>query len=411
MPQPSRQRSRAMSNGNRSLPTLPTWRVVMMLVVMLMSPFAAAGPLAAQGGTPPPDIALTPVAGGFERPLGVVQPDDGSGRLFVVEQGGLVKIVADGTVAPEPFLDLTPLVGTNGSERGLLSLAFHPEYAENGFFYVDYTDTNGDTVIARYQVSEDPGRADPDSAQVLMTVDQPFPNHNGGLLLFGPDGYLYVGLGDGGSAGDPHGNGQNVGTVLGTLLRIDVDPERVTDDQPYLIPEDNPFVDQAGARPEIWAYGLRNPWRFSFDRETDDLWIADVGQGAWEEVNYQPAESDGGENYGWVIREGAHCYPEGDACPTEGLTDPVAEYSHEFGYSVTGGYVYRGEAVPDLHGVYLFADYGSGLLWGLIRDGDGWVMTAPLETGLSISAFGEDLDGELYVTAFDGTVYQITAIS
>ncbi|HEV2108598.1 MAG TPA: PQQ-dependent sugar dehydrogenase [Thermomicrobiales bacterium] len=408
MPEQSRHCGQIRDRRPITAATLSIWRLAVVLALALVSLPLGHGQLAAQGDASPLDISLTPVVAGFDQPLGVVQPDDGTDRLFVVEQSGQIKIVTDGEIAPRPFLDLTSVVGTNGSERGLLSLAFHPDYAENRFFYVDYTDTNGDSVIARYQVSDDPGLADPESEQVLMRVDQPFPNHNGGLLLFGPDGYLYVGFGDGGSAGDPHGNAQDLGTVLGTILRLDVDPDAVTDETPYLIPEDNPFVNEAGARPEIWAYGLRNPWRFSFDRETGDLWIADVGQNAWEEVNYQPAASDGGENYGWVIREGAHCYPEGDTCTTEGLVDPVAEYSHDLGYSVTGGYVYRGEAVPDLNGTHLFADFGSGLMWGLTRDGDDWVMTAPLETGLTISAFGEDLAGELYVTSFDGTVYRVT---
>ncbi len=407
---PKRSRHDGQTRDRRPITSSPLsmWRLAVVLALALVSLPIGYGRLAAQGDVSPPDISLTPVVDGFDRPLGVVQPDDGTDRLFVVEQSGQIKIVADGAVARRPFLDLTGVVDTNGSERGLLSLAFHPDYAENGFFYVDYTDTNGDSVIARYRVSDDPSLADPESEQVVMRVDQPFPNHNGGLLLFGPDGYLYVGFGDGGSAGDPHGNGQNLGTVLGAILRLDVDPDAVTDETPYLIPEDNPFVNEAGARPEIWAYGLRNPWRFSFDRETGDVWIADVGQNAWEEVNYQPAESGGGENYGWVMREGAHCYPEGDTCSTEGLVDPVAEYSRDLGISVTGGYVYRGEAVSDLNGTYLFADFGSGLIWGLTRDGDDWVMTEPLETGLTISAFGEDLAGELYLTAFDGTVYRVT---
>lgn len=384
------------------------WLIAVLVGMVLggMAPVSGLG--AAQDDQWRLEVTLSPVVDGFDQPLGVVQPDDGSDRLFVVEQGGLIKIVREGATLDEPFLDVTDVVGTNGSERGLLSMAFHPDYAENGLFYIDYTDTNGDSVIARYQVSDDPDRADRESAQTLMQVDQPFANHNGGLLRFGPDGYLYIGFGDGGSGGDPNGNAQNLQTVLGKVLRLDVDPEAVTDDQPYLIPEDNPFVDQAGARPEIWAYGLRNPWRFSFDRETGDLWISDVGQNAWEEVNFAPASSGGGENYGWVIREGTHCYPEGDDCASEGLVAPVAEYSHAFGVSVTGGYAYRGDDVASLEGVYLFADFGSGLMWGLRRDGDEWVMSEPVETDLTISAFGEGLEGELYMTAFDGTVYEVT---
>ncbi|MEJ7761876.1 MAG: PQQ-dependent sugar dehydrogenase [Thermomicrobiales bacterium] len=396
----------------------PTALRRLAVVTLVVSLFAALAPLAAglapvaAQGEPDPDlsafgITLTPLVEGFEQPLGVVQPDDDTGRLFVVEQPGWVQVVVDGAIAPAPFLDITDLVGSDGSEQGLLSLAFHPQYADNGLFYVNYTDLEGDTVIARYAVSADPALADPASEQVLMRVDQPYPNHNGGLVLFGPDGYLYAGFGDGGSGGDPEGNAQDLGTVLGKMLRLDVDPAAVTAEEPYLIPADNPFAGQAGARPEIWSYGLRNPWRFSFDRETGDLWIADVGQGAWEEVNHQPASSTGGENYGWVIREGAHCYPEGDDCATGGLVEPVAEYGHDLGVSVTGGYVYRGAEMPELAGVYLFADFGTGLVWGTVPDGDGWATTAPVETGLNISAFGEDLAGELYVTAFDGTLYQV----
>jgi len=386
-----------------------------LALVTLLAAFALIGSgrgRAAAQDDAGPDLAafgvtLTALVEGFEQPLGVVQPDDGTGRLFVVEQSGRVQVVADGSIGPAPFLDITDRVGSDGSEQGLLSLAFHPAYAENGLFYVNYTDLNGDTVIARYAVTDDPALADPASEQVLMRVDQPYPNHNGGLLLFGPDGYLYAGFGDGGSGGDPEGNAQNLGTVLGKMIRLDVDPAAVTAEDPYLIPEDNPFVGQAGARPELWAYGLRNPWRFSFDRETGDLWIADVGQGAWEEVNVQPADSAGGENYGWVIREGAHCFPEGEDCPTDGLVEPVAEYGHDLGISVTGGYVYRGEAVTALAGVYLFADFGSGLVWGTAPDGDGWATSEPVETDLNISAFGEDLAGELYLTAFDGTLYAV----
>ena len=397
-----------------SAPTTSRSRLVVLLMalVAVVAPVAIGmAPAGAQGGGDPDlstfSVTLEPLTSGFEQPLGVVQPDDGTGRLFVVEQPGRVQVVSDGVISPEPFLDITDRVGSDGSEQGLLSIAFHPAYADNGLFYVNYTDLEGDSVIARYAVTADPAVADPDSEQVLMRVDQPYPNHNGGLVLFGPDGYLYAGFGDGGSGGDPEGNAQDLGTVLGKMLRLDVDPETVTADEPYLIPADNPFVGQAGARPEIWSYGLRNPWRFSFDRETADLWIADVGQGAWEEVNVQPADSPGGENYGWVIREGAHCYPEGEDCATEGLVDPVAEYGHDLGVSVTGGYVYRGEAVPDLAGIYLFADFGTGLVWGTAPDGDGWATSEPVETGLNISAFGEDVTGELYVTAFDGTLYRV----
>jgi len=382
-------------------------------LAVLVGPAAA---LRAQEATPfdPAGfgIGLEPVAGGFERPVFVADPRDGSGRLFVVEQPGVIRIVRSGEVQPEPFLDIVDLVESEGSEQGLLSLAFAPDYAESGEFYVGYTaregEGAGDNTIARYRVSaDDPDRADPASGEILLAVPDPYSNHNGGLVMFGPDGYLYAGLGDGGAAGDPEGNGQNPGTLLGSILRLDV--ENAGDETPYAIPEDNPFADGAEGRPEIWAYGLRNPWRFSFDRETGDLWIADVGQNRIEEVNFQPADSPGGENYGWAITEGTTCFRD-DECGTEGLTLPVAEYRHEEGgCSVTGGYVYRGEAVPALRGVYLYADYCTGLLWGLGRDAAGeWVETEPIETGLQISSFSEDASGELYLTAFDGTVYRIT---
>ncbi|MGH2618039.1 MAG: PQQ-dependent sugar dehydrogenase [Thermomicrobiales bacterium] len=355
-------------------------------------------------------IALEPVAAGFTRPLYVADPGDGSGRLFVVEQDGLIRIVRGGEILPAPFLDLTGVVDRRGAERGLLGLAFHPPFAENGLFYVAYTGpvTN---VVERYTVSsDDPDRADPSTAQTVLRIDDPFSNHNGGMLAFGPDGYLYTSFGDGGSSGDPNGNGQNLGTLLGKLLRIDVDPGRVTPEQPYLTPPDNPFVDRAGARPEIWAYGLRNPWRFSFDRETGDLWIADVGQGAREEVNIVPAGTTGA-NLGWNVTEGSTCFAAA-SCDTTGQILPVTEYGRDFGNSVTGGYVYRGAAFPALRGVYFYADFGSGLLWGLIRDPDGaWLSAGPIETGLNISSFGEDAAGELYLTAFDGTLYRVIASS
>ena len=370
--------------------------------------------------TPPFDpaafgVALEPVAGGFDRPLHVADPGDDSGRLFVVEQEGRIRIVRDGEVLAEPFLDIVEIVESGGSEQGLLSVAFHPDYAENGFFYVGYTarpeeGSVGDNTVARYRVSaDDPDRADPDSAVVLLAVPDPYRNHNGGLVLFGPDGYLYVGLGDGGSGGDPHGHGQDPGTLLGSLLRLDVDPEAVSDQEPYRIPEDNPFADGEGGAPEVWAYGLRNPWRFSFDRATGDLYVADVGQNAIEEVNFRPADRAGGENYGWNITEGTACFAA-DPCDTEDLTLPVAEYGRDLGNSVTGGYVYRGEDHPALRGVYLFADFGSGLLWGLGRDSGGeWALSDPVATDLPVSSFGEDAAGALYVTAFDGTLYRVVA--
>jgi glucose/arabinose dehydrogenase len=294
--------------------------------------------------------------------------------------------------------------GGGYTERGLLGLAFHPNYAENGLFFVNYTNRSGNTEVVRYNVmADDPDQADPASATTLLTVTQPYANHNGGHLAFGPDGYLYIGLGDGGSGGDPQGNGQNRTALLGKMLRIDVDSG-----DPYGIPEDNPFVNDSAYRPETWALGFRNPWRYSFDRATGDLYIADVGQGNWEEVSFQPADSEGGENYGWNIFEANH--------PFEGSGDraafvmPIAEYSHSEGISITGGYVYRGEAIPDLQGVYLYGDWGSGRIWAAYRDESGtWQTSEFMETGHSISSFGEDEAGELYAVDYSGSVLRFEA--
>jgi glucose/arabinose dehydrogenase len=354
------------------------------------------------------------VAEGFDRPVHVADPGDGSGRLFVVEQEGRIRIVRDGETEPEPFLDIVDRVESGGNEQGLLGIAFHPDFAENGLFFVGYTARGGDgagnNTVARFRVADDPDRADRESGAILLSVPDPFRNHNGGLVAFGPDGYLYVGFGDGGASGDPEENAEDPSALLGKILRIDVD--RPDAGQPYGIPADNPFADGVDGAPEVWAYGLRNPWRFSFDRETGDLWIADVGQNAREEVNVQSAESAGGENYGWDLMEGSACF-EDAACEATAedldLVLPVAEYGRDLGISVTGGYVYRGEAVPGLRGVYLFADFGTGLLWGLGRDAAGeWVTSEPVETGINPSSFGEDAAGELYVTDLNGGLYRVT---
>ncbi len=355
----------------------------------------------------PTPYRLVEVASGFSRPLDLTHAGDGSGRLFVVEQSGQIKIVQDGQVLPEPFLDVSDRIspealGNGYTERGLLGLAFHPNYAENGFFFIDYTDHNGHTVIARYRVSEDdPNRADPQSAEPILYVQQPYANHNGGQLAFGPDGYLYVSLGDGGSGGDPESNGQNLRTLLGTLLRLDVDTEA---GEGYVVPEDNPFVDRKDARPEIWAWGLRNVWRFSFDRATGDLYMADVGQNKWEEINFQPADSQGGENYGWNAYEGSHPYSGKE--PASEVVMPILEYGHENGWcSVTGGYVYRGEALPGLQGYYLYSDWCTGTIWAAQRDENGdWQSLISLESGRQVSSFGEDEDGELYLVDYAGSV-------
>ena len=329
----------------------------------------------------------------------------GDGRLFITQQAGRVVVWNGSEILAAPFLDITPLV-SSGGERGLLSVAFHPRYFENGFFYVNYTDTQGDTVIARYSVSRtDPNRADPTTGVNLLRIDQPFPNHNGGQLQFGPDGYLYIGMGDGGSGGDPGNRAQNLGDLLGKMLRIDVDGAA-----PYAVPSSNPFLNRAGARGEIWAYGLRNPWRFSFDRANGDLWIADVGQGSFEELSRQPGTSRGGENYGWRRMEGTHCFNPGTNCNDGTLTLPVIQYDHGAGAcSVTGGYVYRGLRYPRLYGMYFFGDYCNGMIWVATPTPTGAYHAQLLrDTSLLISTFGEDVNGELYVADHRGAIYQVT---
>jgi glucose/arabinose dehydrogenase len=354
-------------------------------------------------------ISLELVTNRLDNPVLATHAGDGSGRLFIVEQTGAIWIFRDGALSQRPFLDVEPLISCCG-ERGLLGLAFHPRYEENGFFYINYTNIQGDTIIARYQVSADPDVADPTSARTLMEIDQPFANHNGGHLAFGPDGFLYIGMGDGGSGGDPLNSGQSLQTRLGKMHRIDVDAG-----SPYTIPPDNPFVGQPNRVAETWAYGLRNPWRFSFDRETGDLYIGDVGQGQWEEIDFQPAGSPGGQNYGWRIMEGLHCFNPSTNCNQMGLTLPIHEYSHSQGNcSVTGGYVYRGSQIPGLVGTYIFGDYCTGTIWGLKRNASGvWERTVLLDTNLNISSFGEDEAGEVYVCDLPrpanrpGAVYRI----
>ena len=349
------------------------------------------------------DVGLELVADGFNQPLFVTDANDGSDRLFVVEKGGIIRIIDGDTVLEMPFLDLTGQVVADGYEQGLLGLAFAPDYAESGFFYVNYIDLTGSTVVSRFSVSEDPNLADPQSESIVLRQEQPYPNHNGGVMMFGPDNYLYIGFGDGGSGGDPQGNAQRLDTWLGKILRIEVDPNYIAEGETYAIPEDNPFVDEEGALPEIWAYGLRNPWRFSFDLETGDMWIGDVGQGEIEEVDYLPIDLDSGQNLGWNVMEGTACFL-GAGCDMSGFLLPVLEYTHGDGScSITGGYVYRGEDMPDLNGTYLFADFCSGLLWGGGQDANAdWVMSEPIGTGMAISSFGEDDAGNLYLTDLNG---------
>lgn len=329
---------------------------------------------------------------GLQRPVDLQA--DGSGRLFIIEKVGRIRIIENGQLLEAPFLDISERVGSSGNEQGLLGLALHPQYAQNGRFFVNYTDINGDTSISRFQVSDDPNVADPASEVKLFGVDQPFRNHNGGGLVFGPDGYLYAGLGDGGSQGDPMGNAQNTNNLLGKVLRLDVDSA-----DPYAVPADNPFGN------EIWHYGLRNPWRLSFDKLTGDLYIGDVGQNAWEEIDFLEAGSPGGANFGWNYREGPHDY-RGNG-PAD-LVDPVAEYSHsEGGCSITGGYVYRGGTLPEWHGIYLYADYCTGFIWGLIRSDNGWQNQMLFDTDVNITSFGQDESSELYLIDDSGGIYRL----
>jgi glucose/arabinose dehydrogenase len=353
---------------------------------------------------------FTKIAGGLSDPVYVTGAGDGSGRLFIVEQVGRIRVVKNGVLLPTPFLDIHTLVASGG-ERGLLSVAFHPDFKANGVFIVDYTRASatpsnvGDTVIARYRAAPNADVADRASGQILLTIQQPQANHNGGLVKFGPDGFLYIGMGDGGNGGDlgaghaPEGNGQSLTTLLGKLLRIQVGATG-----PYTIPAGNPNLG-AGTKREIWAYGLRNPWRFSFDRATGDLFIGDVGQNAWEEIDFQSRTAAGGQNYGWPFWEATHRYRLG---PTRaGDVKPMTEYSHASGQcSVTGGYVYRGAKIPALSGFYIFGDYCAGRLWTLVRFGGRWRVASLRDTSYLISSFGEDDSGELYLVDHSGTVYR-----
>ena len=337
----------------------------------------------------------------FNRPLDLQSPEDGTNRLFVAEQGGLIKVFENSETVSETtnFLDISSRT-VSTSELGLLGLAFHPDYANNGFVYVTYTPRETLSVISRFKVSDtDANRIDVASETILLQMEQPFTNHNGGQLAFGPDGYLYIASGDGGGSGDPQGNAQNLGTLLGKLLRIDVNAQE--NGLNYAIPSDNPFVNEPGARPEIYAYGLRNPWRFSFDDQTNTLWAGDVGQGELEEIN----RIEKGGNYGWNILEGTSCY-SAQECDREGILAPFFEYDHSANdKSITGGYVYRGNELPKLKGYYIYGDFISGRIWGLDPQGNNQLI---LETGLPIASFGTDADKELYICSFDGKIYKLT---
>ena len=374
-----------------------------MLFRLIALTTMAVAALSAQDN-PLETIQFEPLAEGLAQPTAIVPAPDGSNRFFVLERAGRIRIVDNDEILTEPFLDIHNPVRSVGAEQGLLGLAFDPQYATNGYFFIHYSGEGGGTVLSRFRVSSDPDRADPASEQVYLTQEQPYPNHNGGQMAFGPDGYLYLGLGDGGSAGDPENRAQNLSSLLGKILRLDV-----SGDPPAQAAPRNPFASQAGARPEIWAYGLRNPWRFSFDRLTGDLFIGDVGQNAREEIDFLRADG-GGENYGWRRMEGSACYNPSSNCETGSLVPPILEYSHDGGEcSVTGGYRYRGGASPELEGLYFFGDYCTGAMWAGREEGGAWTMLGPLETGFSISTFGEDAAGELLVADYStGTLYRFT---
>ena len=372
---------------------------------MLMALALACGGGGGSDDAPPTSgVTLEQVVSGLSFPLDFAAPPGDASRWFIAEKGGRIRVVRDASLVTAPFLDLSSQV-SGGSEQGLLGIAFHPRYPADPRIFVDYTDLAGDTHVASYRVSSDADRADPSSAIDVLFVDQPFANHNGGGLAFGADGFLYVALGDGGSEGDPQGNGQSLATLLGKILRLDVDSAL-----PYAIPAGNPFGSTPGARAEIWSFGLRNPFRFSFDREAGDLYIGDVGQDQREEIDFAPASSGGGENYGWNRTEGTLCFGASD-CDRSGITLPITEYDHQGGAcSVTGGYVYRGDRIPSLRGHYFYGDFCAGFVKSLRVDGGSaadqrdW---PELDPGGQITSFGQDTAGEVYIVTAGGDVFRI----
>ncbi len=365
------------------------WGLLLFLALFGIITAVYAAPVQQTISAPNPvDYKLTQVASGLSKPVYFTHSGDGTGRQFIVEQSGKIKVWQNGTVMPTPFLDVSSLIATGGSEQGLLGLAFSPNYAQNGQFFIDYTNAQGDTIIARYTVSaSNPNVANAASATQVLFVDQPYSNHNGGNLNFGKDGLLYVGMGDGGSGGDPQNNAQNLNSMLGKMLRID--------------------VSQANFPVQIWALGIRNPWRWSFDRLTGDFYMGDVGQDMYEEVDFWPANGAVGANYGWNIYEGFHNYKTGSI---SGAISPIAEYDHSQGCSITGGYVYRGANMPTLQGYYLYADYCNGNMWAAFRNGTTWQSARFLTPGFSVSSFGEDQAGELYVIDYSGKVWRIDSV-
>ncbi len=355
------------------------------------------------------EIEVENFTSGFNSTVDLAHADDE--RLFVVEQGGRIKIIdGDGNTLPDAFLNIQNKISSGNGEQGLLGLAFHPDFVNNGYFYVNYTAGNLNTRVSRFSVStNNPNLADPNSEIVLLEFDQPFGNHNGGDLAFGPDGFLYIGTGDGGAGGDPQGNSQNRQNFLGKLLRIDV----TTNFSAYTIPADNPFVNDPSTLDEIWSFGIRNPWRWSFDQLTGDIWMGDVGQNAREEINFQPANSTGGENYGWNCREGfiAYISPTSACAGVTDFTEPIFDYQtgSSAGCSVTGGIRYRGCEYPELYGKYVFGDFCSGRFWTTDFVNGNWVTEVALNSNISISGFGEDVNNELYVLDLNGTIYRVVA--
>ena len=400
---------------------------VLAMLLGLMWPLALLFASATLQADAPDDLDLELVVTGFTRPIAIRHSGDGTGRLFVVEQAGKIWVLDGGQVLVDPFLDIEALVQDAGNEEGLLGLAFHPQFADNGHFFVNYTHDPASgkdrTVVARYSVFEnDPDRADPASAAVLLEIEQDFSNHNGGNILFGPDGYLYIGMGDGGSSNDPNERSQDKSQLLGKMLRIDVDgtPPAEPHDlcglkAAYGIPLDNPYVGGSGDCDEIWGLGLRNPWRWSFDRYTGDLLIGDVGQNAIEEIDLEPWSSEGGMNWGWDCFEAGTANPNDPSplCGAAHLYDfPILEYDHSLGCSVTGGYRYRGHSIAGLGGTYIFGDYCSGRIWfGTHRSDGGWNRPLWRDTSHSISAFGEDESGELYLVDLNGTILRFVSAS
>jgi glucose/arabinose dehydrogenase len=381
------------------------WRLVFVLLVCWCGCTVSADA--------PPPVRLEELARGLKQPVFLAH--DGTPRRFIVEQAGTIRLIdADGTLVKQPYLDIVKRVNSGG-ECGLLSVAFHPKFAQNGFLYVDYTAKPRrqlQTIISRFTAEKDSARVDPSTEVVLLTIDQPYPNHNGGQLQFGRDGMLYIGMGDGGSANDPQGNGQNTNVLLGKILRIDVNTKTG-----YGVPKDNPFVGKEGYRPEIWTLGMRNPWRFTFDRATGDCYCGDIGQNLYEEIDLIRK----GGNYGWRLREAMHAFQGGEM--RKDFVDPIAEYGRDKGQSVTGGYVYRGKQFPQLVGWYLYADYASGRFWGLKQKGGKVIANVELDityrdaagrerpplNRVQASSFGEDADGELYVCDYNGAIYRVVA--